>query len=275
MSEHEGKCVTPDVTGSRYMNGLVAGVLRLDDCLPLLRTCQQVHEEATSILYGTNVFHFNDQPHGIDKYKDVGFGITLPWCDFVTMYGFLGSIESGNRTKIRHLQLNFTTVNYILCPHEGIKTGPFIWRPGGGANLVCDALELLSVKHGLSTLEISFVGGSIGGMVEFQSLFLDIPRKLRNSLELFRDIKEVKSMKVDREALEKEPEPYRTWYINMYQKTQPKFELLKAKMEAESRDKRKAREDKLLGKQSSQHHVVYDTPCEFESDPIDQTGNTE
>lgn len=63
-NDHSEKLIAPDPDGSRHRNQLKRP--NLSNCLPLLRTCQRVHEEAVSVLYGSNVFVFSDQPHGND-----------------------------------------------------------------------------------------------------------------------------------------------------------------------------------------------------------------
>lgn len=94
VNDHPENLITPDLNGSRYRNQLRR--LNLSNCLPLLRTCQYVHEEAVSVLYGSNVFAFSEQPHGDDRLEIIGFDFSVQRCDFVTMYGFFSRI--GRRT---------------------------------------------------------------------------------------------------------------------------------------------------------------------------------
>lgn len=55
--------ITPD---PRYLRRRGSGDLNhrtINNGLALLQSCQQVHEEATAILYGNHVFYFDDTRH--------------------------------------------------------------------------------------------------------------------------------------------------------------------------------------------------------------------
>ncbi len=73
LSPHEANIVTPDPERTRKANGLEDRALHLTESLSLLRTCQQIHEEASTVLYGSNVFTFDDSPHGMKIYTIPGF----------------------------------------------------------------------------------------------------------------------------------------------------------------------------------------------------------
>ena len=151
---HKDKFVTPDPGGSRRQNNLGQRTLNLSDSLPLLRTCQVVHREATAVLYGNNVFRFDDRPHNVDKHTVPGFKMSLPCCDLLTMYFFLVSIGKGNREKLQHIQLNFSAYSFILYPEEIRDRQKLDWNAGAG--FVGDAVDLLAASQHLQTLSVSF-----------------------------------------------------------------------------------------------------------------------
>jgi len=114
ISPHREKLVTPDPSRTRKVNMLKDMSLRLTDSPALLRTCQQIHEEATSVLYGLNVFHFDDEQHGLKTLDVPGFDRTLRWCDFITIYAFLSLIGHHNTPEISHLKLQFESADFIV-----------------------------------------------------------------------------------------------------------------------------------------------------------------
>ena len=150
---HKDKFVTPDPAGSRRQNNLGQRTLNLSDSLPLLRTCQVVHREATAVLYGNNVFRFDDHPHNDDEHTVPGFKMSLPCCDLLTMYFFLVSIGKENREKLQHIHLNFSDVSYITYPEEPKRS--CLYR-NAGASFVGDAVDLLAASHHLQTFSVSF-----------------------------------------------------------------------------------------------------------------------
>ena len=143
---HKDKVVTPDPAGTRRQNNLGQRTLNLSDSLPFLRTCQVVHREATAVLYGSNVFQFDDCPHNDDKHTTRGFKMSFPCCDLLTMYFFLVSIGKDNREKLQHIHLNFSHFEFILHAEKS----------NAGASLVGDAVDLLAASHHLQTFSVSF-----------------------------------------------------------------------------------------------------------------------
>ena len=156
---HKDKVVTPDPAGSRRQNNLGQRTLNLSDSLPLLRTCQVVHREATAVLYGSNVFRFDDDPHNDDKHTIPGFKMSLPCCDLLTMYFFLVSIGKENREKLQHIHLNFSDCSFILYPEE--MSGGRLLTCEAGASFVGDAVDLLAKSHQLQTLSVSFTSAEL------------------------------------------------------------------------------------------------------------------
>ena len=150
---HKDKFVTPDPAGSRRQNNLGQRTLNLSDSLPLLRTCHVVHREATAVLYGENVFRFDDHPHNDDKHTIPGFKMSLPCCDFLTMYFFLVSIGRNSREKLQHLYLNFSNLSFVRYPEE--SEGVYL-HLNAGASFVGDAVDLLAASHHLQTFSVSF-----------------------------------------------------------------------------------------------------------------------
>lgn len=160
---HKDKNVTPDPTGSRRQNDLGQRTLNLSDSLPLLRTSQLVHREATAVLYGNNVFRFDDHPHNDDEHTRPGFEMSLSCCDFLTMYFFLVCIGKGNRKKLQHIHLNFSQHDFVVYPDEVYITWVMLCY-NAGASFVGDAVDLLATSHHLQTLSVSF--GSAGPLTQ-------------------------------------------------------------------------------------------------------------
>ena len=150
---HKDKTVTPDPAGSRRQNNLGHRTLNLSGSLPLLRTSQLVHREATAVLYGNNVFRFDDHPHNDDKHTIPGFKMSLPCCDFLTMYFFLVSIGKDSREKLQHIHLNFSNLSFVIYPEQ--LNGDWLHRKAG-ASFIGDAVDLLAASHHLQTLSVSF-----------------------------------------------------------------------------------------------------------------------
>ena len=174
-NDHPEKLITPDLDGSRRRNQLRRP--KLGYCLSLLRTCQYVHEEAVTVLYGSNVFVFNDQPHGDDRLKIIGFDFSVQWCDFVTMYGCFSRIGRRDRARIRHLRFDFLSTVFIAYRAE-VEQGSRFLKPCGAANCIGDALKLLSSDHNLHNFELVFGRKDSVAHREFHSMFEGTPRKL-------------------------------------------------------------------------------------------------
>ena len=190
VSDHPEKLIMPDLNGPRAP--IRRSTPDLSNALPLLRTCQYVHEEAVSVLYGSNIFIFSDEPYGDDQLKIIGFDFEVRWCNFVTMYGFFSRIGSRNRARIRHLRLDFLSKDFIAYPDE-IEEG--CSRHGGAANYVGDALELLSPHHNLHSFELVFGRKDSVADSQFHSMFRRrTPRKLVRRMMQFKDVREVKDL---------------------------------------------------------------------------------
>ena len=196
VSDHSEKLITPDLDW--YHRDQPRGP-NLSNCLPLLRTCQNVHEEAVSVLYGSNVFTFNDQRHGTDGMGFVEFSFTVHWCDFYPILGFFIRIGRRNRARIHHLRLHFMSTVFIAYPAE-VEQGSHSVEPRGKAHWIGDALELLSSNHNLHSFELVFgrknsVAHGVKTHEEFQFMFGgETPRKLVRKMMLFKNVREVKDL---------------------------------------------------------------------------------
>ncbi len=281
MSDHPEKLITPDLDDSR------ARIRRrgpnLSNCLPLLRTCQFVHEEAVSILYGSNVFAFSDQPHGDDRLMIIGFDFSVRRCNFVTMYGFFSRIGSRNRARIRHLRLDFLSKVFLPYPDE-VERGSS--KPGGAANCIGDALELLSSNHNLHSFELVFGRKDSVADTQFHSMFREkTPRKLVRRMMQFKSVREVKDLHLGNSHLSdgrddgpltdrdldwtnlKGLQGVRTiWRTHAYDN----FLALKREMEAEDPDKRDA-EERAATYIDFRKITWGSTAYGFQRNPIDQT----
>jgi len=162
MSPLEANIVTPDPERTRKANGLEDRALHLTESLSLLCTCQQIHEEASTVLYGRNVFTFDDRPHGMKIYTIPGFHRSVRWCDFTMMYSFLSLTGSRNRRKIKHLRLSFSGLYFILYPDEAQAMGLIKSTRSlcSAANFLGDALDLLSQHHELATVCVILLDAS-------------------------------------------------------------------------------------------------------------------
>lgn len=156
-SEDDDHLITPDPLRSRDRNFITQNQANMSDSLALLRTCQQAHEEATAVLYGSNIFYFSDRTHGIDTHNMTNFGnYMIPMCDFITMYPFLCAIGAHNRARIHNIRLGFFGKWFTTYMHERSPRHESSTWVGGGAGFIGDALDLLSQGHNLIHVEIQF-----------------------------------------------------------------------------------------------------------------------
>lgn len=274
VSDHPEKLITPDPDGSRHRSQLRRP--NLSNCLPLLRTCQDVHEEAVSVLYGSNVFAFSDKPHGTDDMAFNEFDFSIQWCDFVTMYGFFSCIGRGNRLRIRHLRLHFSTSIFILYPAEAECNRSVTHC--GAANCIGEALELLSSNHNLHNFELVFGLKDHDRTYVFNRMFSgDISFKLVRIMMQFKNVRRVKDVRlvyppsmdtpddwplmvrdIDPTKYEGGPELRVLFGSSAYDR----FLALRREMEAEEPDKREVEEKAV---------TYIKTAYGFRRNPIDQT----
>ena len=243
-----------------------------------------MHEEAVSILYGSNVFAFSDQPHGTDRMAVIGFDFSVQWCDFVTMYGFFSRIGRRNRARIWQLRLDFLTTVFIAYPAE-VEQGSRFLKPCGAANCIGDALELLSSDHNLHSFELVFGRKDSVAHREFHAMFWgETPWKLVRIMMQFKNVRQVKDLRLENSHLsdglddgplidrdinltkfEGGPELRLIFRTNAYDR----FLALRREMEAEEPDKREAEKTAVTytePKKPSWEKTAYG----FQRNPIDQ-----
>ena len=146
--------------------------------LPLMQTCQQAHDESTSVLYGDNTFRFDHDPY--DK-------VHPDWSwDSGDFYPFLSVIGRANRMKLRHLDLRFYT-----CTNFAGLGADIVWDTKRTPRLIvtssiCNALDFLSERHRLQSLVLRFQG-SYWGMAKFSFCF-------SKDSELYRSLRQFKAI---------------------------------------------------------------------------------
>ena len=146
--------------------------------LSLIRTCQQAHEECTDILYGDNVFRFDDLVAMNVPLSGVK-GLYTPHCGISHMYFFLSVIGKANRLKIRHVQLRFYTRVFITFAGErDLRNNDCYDHSKGKASYVSDALDFFSESHRLQSLILEFKGQHCGAR-GFSIWFSEDSRLLR------------------------------------------------------------------------------------------------
>lgn len=128
-------------------------IFDLADSIPFLRTCAQIHEEATFMLYGSNQFYFGDESHGCVLVPKCG-------CLQVTEIAYLHiwlQLIGKNRTKIRQLCLEINSPTYLYYPGEiGLKLYNLDKEDQGKGSYLGRAFAILSHGHNLQKLEMSF-----------------------------------------------------------------------------------------------------------------------
>ncbi|KAF6238960.1 hypothetical protein HO173_002832 [Letharia columbiana] len=85
--------------------------------------------------------------------------MSVPYCDYLTMYFFLVSIGKSNREKLQHIHLDFSKTTFVQYPEEVGIYGNL--RLNAGASFVGDAVELLAASHNLQTVSVSFDATSV------------------------------------------------------------------------------------------------------------------
>ena len=136
----------------------------------LLRTCKQVHEEATIILYGINVFHFTENLHPLPTNAFANADVESPrhqlllgrislfggMSDLLQMKDFYDMIGASNRAKMKHIRIQINVDSRFIehapspCGYAGFSL------TGKGANVLCDAIDMVAIAGGkLDTLEFT------------------------------------------------------------------------------------------------------------------------
>ena len=183
------KTITPDPLYHRRQLGRRFAERTVNNGLALLQSCQQAHEEATAVLYGNKIFYFDDASYGTTRietsahcYYCSGEGhilgdlpvpittynqcrnardgkhyVSIPRCDFVSMYDWLFKVGERNRLKIRHIHISLSNSQFAKVLGEGrwFEDDPLKPPPVGG-ELIEKALKLLGHGHNLDTFGVSF-----------------------------------------------------------------------------------------------------------------------
>lgn len=176
------KTVTPDPTHRRRQLGRRFNEHTVNCNSALLRSCQQVYNEAIGTLYGSQIFFFDDARHGHENTSveasaycwhcsgkaginthtqcwdahDGKHYVRIPQCDFVDMKDWLLTIGESNRLKIRHIQISFSSSQFAtVLGEQHLVNNPLKPSPVGG-DLIEKALALLALGHNLHTFGISF-----------------------------------------------------------------------------------------------------------------------
>ena len=180
--------ITPDPTRHRRQLGRHYTDHTVNYDLALLQSCQQAHEEATSFLYGNNVFYFDDADYGTIEIEasahcrycaweaiihrdhpelmapeiqcpdaqDGKHYVQIPRCDLGSMYVWLEKIGQRNRLRIRHIQISFSGCQFARVLGE-VHDVDYPLKPAPvGGDLIEKALELLARGHNLDTFGVSF-----------------------------------------------------------------------------------------------------------------------
>ena len=176
------KTITPDPWYRRRKLGRRFAERTVKGNSALLRSCQQIHSEATGTLYGSHVFYFDDTSYEdentaieasayccyclgegsmttyngcLDAYNGNHY-VMIPRCDFVDMYDWLLSIGKRNRLKIRNIHISLSGSRYAkVLGEQHLIDNPLKPSPVGG-DLIKEALALLARGHNLNTFGISF-----------------------------------------------------------------------------------------------------------------------
>ena len=171
--------------------------LHLSNIGALLRTCQQVYEEVTPLLYGLHTFYFSDHQHGpgetevdMTEYcgkcqeslalddpstkacpfanSDFEHLTRFPECDYVLMKNWLHTIGPRNRSFITSIQLHFTGCQFtMLLEQSGKEPDEVPWNyysppdegwPAAGGDLLKEALYIIYEECSLSRMRLSIEG---------------------------------------------------------------------------------------------------------------------
>lgn len=176
------KIITPDPSYRRRQLGRRYAERTVKYDLSLLQSCQQACDEATSTLYGSMVFYFDDTSYGyettvleasahcwycsgeesISTYARCGDAhngkhqVEVPHCDFVGMYDWLFKIGESNRAKISHIRISLSSCQFATVLGEQRLVHDLRKPSPAGGDLIEKALVLLARGHNLNTFGIAF-----------------------------------------------------------------------------------------------------------------------
>ena len=137
--------------------GIIVPVIDMvptQDSMAIARTCQDVHDEVTDMLYGTNLFVFTYQENRY--YEDMDWE---PGYEKSSMYNWLKEIGRRNRFKLRKLKVQIHMIDTdgfdMDFPYSDDDLPfHFSWTRVIGAHLA-QSFNLLSTGHNLTSLALS------------------------------------------------------------------------------------------------------------------------
>ena len=192
--EYRDSLIVPDMRHSDLPDSGQRPAVKGLNCqtLPLMRTCQQAHDESTSVLYGGNTFHFGGvlyDKEDIRLIRESSDFYPAP-CEVFHFYPFLSIIGRANQMKLRHLDLRLYT--YAGCDFPGEDD---VWHTKYKPDLsvtspISNVLDFLSESHRLQSLILHF-RGLYWGMVRF-SFWFSKDSKLYRSLRQLKAIRKLK-----------------------------------------------------------------------------------
>ena len=133
----------------------------------LLTTCHLINAEACDILYGKNIFHFDDCWESV--YGDLNHVANMN-----SIYSFLKDIGNRNRLRLRHIELLFQHRDFLFYPDEE-------WflnhnrRSYSHARILGRALQLLARGHALRSLGIEIEAINNKDTGEVRKDYIDYP----------------------------------------------------------------------------------------------------
>lgn len=121
----------------------------IGDGLRLMRTCKQICDEATSVFYGKNLFHFADTFGTLLDDDDWGPG---GWCELDSLPIWLRYIGRHNVLRIRTLRITVLGIRPAFGPGDSDKLDDV--SPAGEG--LIQGFDYLSFGHHIHTLEFRF-----------------------------------------------------------------------------------------------------------------------
>ena len=172
------RCISPDIYRTRHRLDFPSGQVKKPTATMalrangsgLLRTCKQVHEEATIVLYGINVFHFTENLHPLPTNAFANADMESPrhelllgrislfggMSDLLQMKDFYDMIGASNRAKMRHVRIQLNVDSRFIEHAPSPCAYADFSLTGKGANVLCDALDMIAMAGGkLDTLEFT------------------------------------------------------------------------------------------------------------------------
>ncbi|MCJ1373208.1 hypothetical protein MMC20_004436 [Loxospora ochrophaea] len=140
------------------------GELKVD----LLQVCKTIHDEASCVLYGLNIFSFDSKPlccsGGMDtddsENEEAG---NLHDSAVTGMYAFLLGIGRQNRMNLKQVIIRLWDAKMCYCEGERVWQSELLADTSDefeqcGGEYLCKAFNLLSEGHELQMLRLRFYG---------------------------------------------------------------------------------------------------------------------